>query len=159
MQKGFTVIEIVIVIALIGIVTAVSAPFLSDALTRKDLDSYAAEAMDGLREAQSSVMSGRNNARFGVHFEAAKFVFFQGAAYNPVDTDNVIHALAGDATITSVTLSPGGACVVATGSGNCDVHYINHRGTPTESGTIVFTGDGGQLKTVTVGAAGMLDLD
>lgn len=156
---GLTLIEPVIVVAMLGALMLMSAPYLSDTLARKDRDAFVAEAVDALREAQSSVMSGRNNARYGVHFEAAKFVFFQGAVYNAADPGNVTHALTGRAMVASVTLSPGGACTVSTGAGNCDVHFASHKGAPTESGAVVFSDDAGATKTVAVGAAGMFDVN
>jgi hypothetical protein len=116
-------------------------------------------AVDALREAQSSVMSGKNNAKFGVHFEGGRYTFFQGATYSSSDPENVAHILDANVTVTAVTLSPGGSCTLPAGTGNCDVHFINHFGTPTETGTIVFTGDDGTTKTVTVGAAGMIDMN
>lgn len=131
-------------------------PVLSSALGGKTMANYVNEAADALREAQSSVMAGKNNARFGVHFEGTKLVFFQGAVYSAVDPNNVVHAFSGFVTVSAVTLAPGGACALPVGTGNCDVHFSNHRGTPTESGTVSFT-DGGNVKTVTIGAGGMID--
>ena len=155
-RRGFSIIEVLMVVAMTGVLSLMVAPYLSDILGRKDIGNYALEAMDSLREAQSSVMSGKNNARYGVHFEGAKFVFFQGATYSPADPNNVEHAFSGFANISAVSLAPGGVCTLPAGTGNCDVHYANHFGTPTESGTIVIT-DGTNPKTVTVGAAGMID--
>jgi prepilin-type N-terminal cleavage/methylation domain-containing protein len=156
--RGFSIIEVLMVIAMIGILSLTAAPYMSDILGKKNIDNYSLEAMDALREAQSSVMSGKNNARFGVHFEGTKFVLFQGATYSAADPNNVDHVFSGFATVTAVTLSPGGACALPAGTGNCDVHYASHFGTPTESGTVVIT-DGTSPKTVTVGAAGMVDVN
>jgi prepilin-type N-terminal cleavage/methylation domain-containing protein len=157
--QGFTLIEAIIVIAMMVIIAVMAAPFLSDVLVRRDAELFAAEASDALREAQSSAMSGRNNARWGVHFEETKFVLFDGGAYNSADPDNIVHALSGQVAITAVTLSPGGACTIATGSGNCDVHFANRRGTPTETGSIVFTGADGTARTVTLNGQGMIDVN
>jgi type II secretory pathway pseudopilin PulG len=147
----------VVVIAMIGFVAALAAPFLSSTLQSNDAAQSATGAVDALREAQASVMSGKNNARFGVHFEGTAFVLFQGAAYVPADPGNVVHALTGMVSVAAVSLSPGGACALPAGTGNCDIHFANRRGAPTESGSVTFTGAGSQVKTVTINAAGMIE--
>lgn len=159
MRRGFTIVELVIVVAILGIVSLLSLPLLAGDPTRKDVSLYAGEAMDAIREAQFSAMSGKNNARFGVHFETTQFVFFQGAAYSSSDANNVVHALPGRVTVTAVSLSPGGACTVATGTGNCDLHFASRKGIPTETGTITLSGDDGTARTISINAAGMVDVN
>ena len=156
---GATVLELVLVVALVGVLGSMVAPFLSNAVNTRSLDLFSAQASDALREAQLSVMNGVGGARYGVHFQADRFVLFQTAVYSAVDANNVVHLLNNGITVTGVTLS-GGACTVSTGSGNCDVHFASHRGIPAENGTVVFTESGsGIAKTVTVGAAGMIDIN
>lgn len=151
--------ELMVVIAMTGIVVLMALPFISTAPTKADVRTAAPDAVDALREAQASVMSGKNNARFGVHFEATKIVVFQGATYGAGDANNIVHAFSGRLTVTAVALSPGGACTLPAGTGNCDVHFANHKGTPTESGSVTITGENGDAMTVTVNAAGMIDVN
>lgn len=155
--RGYTMLEEIIVVAIMGMVGVMAAPYLFSAVGSNDLATTAQGAVDALREAQSSAMSRKNTGKFGVHFEAAKFVFFEGAAYSAGDANNVVHALSGQVAVSAVALSPGGSCTVATGSGNCDVHFANHRGAPTESGSITILNIDGPAKTVTVNAAGMIE--
>lgn len=155
--RGFTVMEVITVVAMIGIVAVVASPMLSAGQTRADANRFATEAMDAIREAQASVMSGKNDARFGVHFEGTQFALFQGAAYAPADPNNVTHQLSGLVSITAVTLSPGGACALPAGTGNCDLHFAGRKGAPTESGTVTFTDAGGNVRNVIVNAVGMVD--
>lgn len=158
-RRGFTVLEVMTVIAMIGMLAALASPMLSAGQTRADARRFAVEAVDALREAQASVMSGRNNARFGVHFEGARFTLFEGAAYVVSDPNNVVHDLSGLVSITSVSLSPGGACALPAGTGNCDVHFASRKGAPVESGSVTFTDAEGNVKTVIVNAAGMIDVN
>ncbi|HTK04552.1 MAG TPA: prepilin-type N-terminal cleavage/methylation domain-containing protein [Candidatus Eisenbacteria bacterium] len=156
--RGFTIIELLTVIAMVGVVVAMAVPFLSSDLTRNDARNFSSDATDALREAQASVMSGRNGARFGVHFEATKFVVFQGATYASNDANNVVHSFSALVSVTAVTLAPGGSCTLPAGTGNCDIHFSNHKGTPTETGAVVFSGVGGETATVTINDAGMIDV-
>lgn len=156
-RRGFTLIEILLVVTLTLVMAGLLAPILFDALSRGDARSYALQAVDSLREAQSSTMSGRANSRYGVHFEQGKLVMFQGATYSAVDTNNLTQSFSGRATIASVTFSPGGACTVATGVGNCDIHFARVRGTPTETGSVVITDLTGQSRTVTINAVGLIE--
>jgi len=146
-----------VVVAIIALVSMLSAPLLADTVSSRDLASTAADAVDAIREAQAATMTGRNAARYGVHFQGDRFVFFQGASYAPADPENVVHTLSGRVTITAVTLSPGGACVLPEGTGNCDLHFADRRGTPTETGSIVMTESGGDTGTIVINAAGMVD--
>jgi prepilin-type N-terminal cleavage/methylation domain-containing protein len=156
-RKGFTLVEIMTVVAMMAALAVMVVPVLSDSLARGDARSFAMQAVDSLREAQSSTMSGRLNARYGVHFQADRFVLFQGATYSAGDADNLVHALSGNATITAVTLSPGGACTVATGTGNCDIHFARVKGQPTESGTVTFTDLTGATRTVSINEVGLIE--
>lgn len=148
-RKGFTIIEVILVIAIMGSLAMLAAPFLSDTLSRNDLAIASDGAVDALREARSSSMSGRGTGLFGVHFETTKFVFFEGATYGASDPDNVTHALGGNVTITAIAISGGGS----------DVHFAGHKGEPTETGSITFTDVGGNVRTVTVNAAGLVETD
>jgi prepilin-type N-terminal cleavage/methylation domain-containing protein len=156
-QPGFSLLETLVAVAMLSALTLLVAPLVSDQLSRGDNQRYAAEAVDALREAQANVMSGKNNARYGVHFESTKFVLFQGSTYSGGDSNNVTHAMTADTTVTAISLSPGGSCTLSTGSGNCDVHFSSRKGVPTESGTITFTTSGSTVRTVTVNAAGMTE--
>jgi prepilin-type N-terminal cleavage/methylation domain-containing protein len=158
-RRGFTVMEVLTVVAMIGIVAVVASPLLSAGQVRADARRFATEATDAIREAQASVMSGKNDARFGVHFEGSRFVLFQGATYAPADPNNVVHQLSGLVSITAVSLSPGGACTLPAGTGNCDLHFAGRKGAPTETGSVTFTDAEGNAKTVTVNAAGMVDVN
>lgn len=146
---GVTYLELLLTIALVAVLSATIGPFLANSLNTRSLDTFSSQAVDALREAQFSAINGKGTARFGVHFEATQFVFFTGSAYNPADTDNQVHVLNDSVSITAITLTGGGV----------DVHFSSHRGIPSESGTVVFSDGGGQTKTVTIGTAGMLDVN
>jgi prepilin-type N-terminal cleavage/methylation domain-containing protein len=154
---GFTLVEILIVIAVFSVLVALVAPVMPKSLTTNDLESSAASATDALRQAQGNVLTGREYRRWGVHFQADRFVLFGGAAYDSGAADNVVTVLSGQVRISAVAL--GGTCDVARGAGDCDVHYAQIEGVPTEAGTVTFTDAYGGTKTVTVGIAGMTSFE
>jgi len=150
---GVSVLELILVVAMMLVLAAMTAPFMATAVSSRSLDRYSAEASDALREAQFSSAYGRTDgaggSRFGVHFESGKFVFFAGAAYVAGGANNTEHVLADGVTVFSVTLSGGGS----------DVHFNSARGLPAETGTVVLKDPNGNSKTVTIGAAGMIDIN
>ncbi len=146
---GVTVLELMLTVAMIAVLSAVIAPFMANTIGGRSLDLFASQAADVLREAQFSAMNGKGAARFGVHFGAGEFVLFAGPAYNAADPANLAYPLDNDIVITAITLTGGGA----------DVHCVSHRGIPAEDGTVVFADGAGRTKTVTIGAAGMIDVD
>lgn len=148
MKKGFTIIEVLVVVALMIAVAGLAAPVFSGSLASRDVDAYSVQAASALREAQSAVMAGRNNARYGVHFETSRFTLFEGATYDVNDANNIATLLPGTVSITAVGITPAGA----------DVHFASHKGTPTETGAIVFTSNTGEVKNVIINAAGMIDV-
>lgn len=157
--SGFTSLEILIVLAILGIAAAMVIPVADTTLEADDLEIAAVSAADALRTAQSAAMSGRNARRWGVHFQADRFVTFEGGTYGPADPGNEVHELGGRVKVSAVSLTPGGSCNAATGSGNCDVHFTDAGGQPNESGTVTFINDSGETRTVTVNTEGMVQHD
>lgn len=144
--RGFTLVEVLVVVAMMGILALLSAPILSSNTQRDLLRDAATRVADLLNEARSSATAGRNASPYGVHFETTQAVLFEGATYVPAHPDNLTYAFEGDAAIQTVTITGGGS----------DIHFADHRGIPTESGTIVLADGAGNTRTITVNAAGMI---
>jgi prepilin-type N-terminal cleavage/methylation domain-containing protein len=147
LMRGFTIMEVLIVIAIISITAVMSTPFLSMTLSRSELDIAAEGAVDSLEEARSSALNGRSGGQFGVHFEPDQYVLFEGAAYSVADPDNFVHTLSGFVSVSDVNISGGGN----------DIIFASVSGEPDQTGTIEFTDSSGATKTVTVNSAGTVD--
>lgn len=144
--KGFTLLEAVIVVALTAGLALMAAPLLGNRVSGDVLEAAAEKAANVLYEARSSAMTGRNDAAYGVHFEAAAFTLFEGAAYGGADPNNITYALLGAVTASGISISGGGA----------DIIFTSHKGIPAQTGTITFTDTGGNTKTISINAAGMI---
>jgi len=148
-NRGLTFLELILVVALAGVVMTLSMPYMAASIGRNQLDLSASRAVDSLREAQFSAMNGRQPGRFGVHFESSKIVTFRGAAYAPGDAGNDEFILTDGVAATAISLSGGGA----------DVHFDDQRGEPVETGSVVLSGPGEKTRTITINAVGMIQTD
>jgi len=142
--QGLTFIEVILVIALFGFVFSVTAPFTGQTTGLRKVTAASELVIDALRQSQFSAMHGRSPQRFGVHFEADRFVMFRGATYSAADPDNDIHLLDSDVEL-AWSLS----------GGVQDTLFDNHRGLPSVTGTITITGSG-YSRTIGVGAEGAI---
>ncbi|MES2160029.1 MAG: type IV pilin protein [Pseudomonadota bacterium] len=116
-QKGFTLIEIMIAVAIVGILMAVALPAYSDYVTRGRLS----EAFTALGGAQPSAEQFWSNSR--------TYVGFNGAGNFPSNTAYFTYALSG-ATASGYTLT-------ATGIGKMAgfVYTIDQNGTHATTGS------------------------
>lgn len=146
--SGFTIIEIIVTIALVAAASLLAAPYLSDTVSRNELESASRSAADTLQEARSSAMNGRGTGRFGVRFESDRIVLFEGETYPVDDSDVLPQQLSDFVSVTSVEVGGGGS----------DIMFRSSSGTPVDAGTIVFADPAGNTRTVTVNSAGTVDV-
>lgn len=147
-QGGFSMFEVLMVIAMVAFTVVMSGPFLSGTLSRNELASMADDAADALKEARSSAVTGRAGGKYGVHFETDSFTFFEGETYSAADPDNVVHPLSGLVSITDISISGGGS----------DIHFRSVSGSPVETGSIELTDTTEETRTVSVNEAGLIDV-
>lgn len=120
-RSGFTLIEVVIVVAIIGITSTVVFVSISASRATRGLDRGSREVMAALREAQNYALSGRsatiseNNTFFGLQISSA-------TDYNVVSSSG---------TISTYTLKDG----VTFTSGNTTIEFALPRGDVRQGGT------------------------
>ena len=84
-KKGFTIMEILIVIALIAIFLGLTVPFGMDFYRQQVLEEVAAEISNTLKTAQSYAQTGRGSSSWGVRFFEEEFVLFMGNNFSERD--------------------------------------------------------------------------
>ena len=71
LDRGFTLLEVILVIAILAIISTISFSYLGGFKTSSELDETAGQIVGKLREAQSKAMTGEDGKKWGVHFDNA----------------------------------------------------------------------------------------
>ena len=80
-REGFTIIEILIVIAIMAILGAAASPLYSNFLVRTYFRNKTNELVASLRTAQLNTIAGKEGSRWGVHISSSEIIMFKGASY------------------------------------------------------------------------------
>jgi len=108
-RRGFTALELLIVIAIMGVILATILPSFTNFRRSSLLNTESQELVSIINRARILSVSSKYDDQFGVHFEAGKVVLFQGDTYSPSATTNEEHVFD-----TAVILSP----IVINGGGS-----------------------------------------
>jgi len=122
-NKGFSLIEMVIVLAIVAILSYIAVLSFSKTNSREALDKSVLTLISILNEAKSEAISSKNFSNYGVRIQKDRVISFQGT----YGTDNKTYIFP-----TSVTIS------TSTGIGT-DIIFKNTTGFTSASGTITFT--------------------
>jgi Tfp pilus assembly protein FimT len=114
-MRGFTALELILVLAVVFLLfAAVAVPF-SSYRESQVLNASAEEITSLLNEARASSIASRESSQYGVHFEAARAVFFKGTAWSEPSSYNKEFMIDAAISIASTTLNGGGADIVFEG--------------------------------------------
>lgn len=138
---GFTLVEMLLSVALIGLLVGISLPLYTTFVGRNDLDITAQQTASAIRRAQSFSRGVNADSQWGVHIASGNVVLFKGSTYAARDT-----------AYDEVTPIPGSI----TPSGLDGVVFTRLTAIPNTTGTIVFTSNTNSSRTVTINAKGMV---
>ena len=150
-NKGITIIEMLVVIAIIGIIVLIVSPQFSNLRNNQILKSTGEDILSVLNKARSQTLASLNSSEYGVHFQPNGMVLFKGNAYSSDAVNNEIIELSSPASISNVTL--GG---VSGPTGN--VYFNRLSGVPDKTGTIIIMVSS-LSKIVTISATGGFSID
>lgn len=149
-QTGFTIIEILVAIAIVLIITLITIFSLTTLNKQVEIDSVGQNILSTLRIARSKTLASESETTYGVHFETSKYVLFSGATYIDGAASNKEYSLA-ESEINSISLSGGGSEVI----------FNRIRGDTSQNGTISIRliADSNQTRTININSSGQVSLD
>ena len=153
-QKGFTLLELIVVIAIIVIIVSAGFAIRVGALPDAILSTQTRQVLEGLKLAQIKSISRYKNSEWGVYFldntgSPDQWIIFKGSTYTSRDTTyDQITTLPSSLSFTSISFS-----------GTPELKFAQITGTPSTSGSITLTSTENEAQTVTVSARGIVDVN
>lgn len=142
-QRGVSLIEIILVIAIIALIGATTIPAGSAFLIRNHLRNKANELATSLRIAQINTLVGKEDSQWGVHISSSQIIMFKGATYSApgtsFDQDYDIPA--------SISIT------------QTEVVFDKLTGNPNSTATITVSSNAGDSNTVTVNEVGAVNVN
>lgn len=80
-RKSFTLVEIILVVAIFGILIGLSLPFTLKFYQVQQLDSTFQSIVQTIRRAQFQAMANEFDSDFGFYFSADQYFLFRGPSY------------------------------------------------------------------------------
>lgn len=143
MKNGFTLIELILVIALVAIIGSFSAPVYTSFISKNNLENKTFEIKGVLTKAQNNTISGKQNSNWGVYFLPNQFLLFAGDSYASRNSAlDEVHSLPSSVSV----------------SGISEIVFQRPRGQPSATGIITITsqGDG---NTISVNSEGVTEIN
>lgn len=139
---GFTLIEVMLAIVLIGMLAGVGVPVYQSMQSRNDLDIAASAAAQNLRRAQVLSQSVDGDSTWGTRIQTGSVVVFKGASYASRDPNY-------DETFdiaSSITVS-----------GLAEVVFSKLAGLPQTTGTVTLTSVANEQRIIIINSKGMIN--
>lgn len=138
-RRGFTLIEVLMAVATIGLIAGIGVPVYQSFQVRNDLDIAATSFVQSLRRAQILAGAVDGDTGWGVRIQLGSITLFRGASY-----------VARDATFDEVFQAPTGIAP----SGAQEIVFAKFTGLPETTGTTVLTSNTNETRTITINTKG-----
>lgn len=146
--EGFTLIELILVVALMAIIGGMSAPFFPSFQVSSDLYTYTDTVARTLRRAQSQSITGKNENSWGVYFNTvdSTVTLFYGNNYATRDQsyDEVENIPASFDFVTDFS---------------DEIFFDLYSGSPSAAGSVVLTSSNSESETVLINSLGVIDVE
>jgi prepilin-type N-terminal cleavage/methylation domain-containing protein len=137
-EKGFTFIELILVMALILILGTMSTAFAARFLTQNAVDNTTDQFVSSFRKAQLNAIMGKQDSNWGVNYASNTITLYRGnsfatrtTAFDERYTVNTAVTVSGmtDLNFTSMTGAPGSTpTITISGNGNTNTITVNSQG-------------------------------
>ncbi len=139
---GFSLLEVIISLACIGIIFGISIPVYQSFQVRNDLDIATNNLAHSLRRAQKLSVSGDGDTKWGVYVQTGSIIIFKGTSYQARDISF------DESFDVPATITP---------SGMLEVVFSKVFGIPESVGTFTFTSSINETRNITINQKGMVD--
>lgn len=141
-MQGFTLIEVLLSVAIIAILSGLSLPVYETFARRNDLDVAAQSTVETIRKAETFARGVNYDSVWGVYFTSASTTFFKGATYATRDTS-----------FDEVVTLPGSI----TQSGLTEITFTKVNAIPSVTGTLTMTSSTNSVRTIVINGEGSLE--
>jgi len=139
--KGFTLLEMLLSVALITVISGIGVPIYQSFQTRNDLDIAEVAAVQTLRRAQVLSQAVDGDTNWGMLATTSSIILFKGASYAARDSgyDEIFEIPA------SITIS-----------GTQEYVFSKFTGEPQTTGTTILTSNSNEVRNIVVNSKGMV---
>lgn len=141
MKRGFSLIEVLLSVALMALIAVMSIPLSANLLARNNLDVAATTIAQGLRRAQVLSEAVQGDSTWGLGVQGGNITVFKGATYAGRD------ATYDESSELPPSITP---------SGLTSVVFSHRQGLPDTVGTFTLTSYTNETRTITINAKGTL---
>lgn len=140
-QAGFTLIEIILTVALLALIGGIGVPVYASFQNRNSLDMAASAYAQSLRRAQTQAMGVVGDSAWGVRADSGSITVFKGNNYAARDTayDEVFTIAS------SISLA-----------GQQEAVFAKFSGLPLSTSSLTLTSSNNDSKTITLNQKGMV---
>jgi prepilin-type N-terminal cleavage/methylation domain-containing protein len=141
-MEGFTLLEVLLCVAIIGLLTGLSVPVYETFVRRNDLDLTTQGIVMMLERAETYARAVNGDAAWSVEVQSSQVTLFQGTTFASRNTayDEILPIP-----------------VSMTRSGLSEVQFSKFSALPNATGTITLTSTTNDTRTITINAKGMVD--
>lgn len=141
-MKGFTLLEVILVIATITVLAAISVPVYAILQVKNDLDVATNTTLQTLRRAQTLSQAVDGDSSWGVKLQSSDITLFKGLSFAGRDTNfDEVYTLSGN----------------VTPSGVSEVVFSKLSGNPTTTGALTLISNNNERQNITINSKGFLD--
>ena len=139
MKDSFTLIELLLSIAIVAIISSFSFSFYTRFLTQSSLSNTVNQLTGSLRKAQTYSMSGKQGSSWGVNYSNQTLTMFKGTSFGQDHSFDEVYNV-----VNSITVD-----------GFSEKYFNRATGIPSQTATITVTGNN-EIKTIVINEQGVV---